>query len=116
MAFEYSRLVDVTTIAASAASIYANPASTTSYVRLINIHNSNTTAETVILYQVPDSGGSLGTAGDTNIIFEEELAADATRIIEYAVPGLMLVDENDSIQGETTTASKVTITITGATE
>lgn len=116
MAFAYANLIPITTLPNSAGAVYTNPASKTSYVRSIVLHNANTTAETVKLYLVPDSTGAVGTAGVTNKIFEEEMAAGATTIIEFPAPGLMLTDENDTIQGVTTTASKVTITATGGAE
>ena len=116
MAFDYSLLKEIATIADSAASVYTNPAATKSYVRLIIIHNTNSTAEVVQLYNVPDSTGSLGTAGDTNKFYYESMAANATSIIDLGTPGLILEDTNDSIQAVTTTASKVTIQIMGGTE
>lgn len=116
MAFDYANLTEITTIASTAGAVLTNGASETTYIRMINIHNSNTTTETVKLYLVPDSTGSVGTAGDTNKIYEEDIASNETRIIEYPVPGLMLTDENDTVQAVTDTASKVTITITGGQE
>ncbi len=68
------------------------------------------------MYNVPDSTGSVGTAGITNQFYKQEVAADSTVILEFAVPGIMLEDTNDTIQASTTTASKVTIQITGGTE
>jgi hypothetical protein len=121
MAFAYSPLLDaaaeiITTIATSAGAVYTNPAATTSYVRCITIHNTYTSAEAVSLYLVPDNAGAVGTAGNANKFFYESVPANDTRIIEFPAPGLMLVDENDTIQASTTTASRVTISITGATE
>lgn len=116
--FSYDVLLDVgdtgiTTIAATAAEIFTNPASQTSHIRMIHIHNANTTPETVKLYHVPDDAAAVGVAGVTNEIFNQIIDAGGDAFIEYAVPGRMLKDENDSIQATTTTASKVTITITG---
>jgi len=116
MSFDYSRLKEMATIASSAASVYTDPTATKSYVRLIILHNTNSTAEVVQLYNVPDSGGSLGTAGVTNNFYYESIAANATSIIDLGTPGLILQDTNDSIQAITTTASKVTIQIMGGTE
>ena len=116
MSFQYSRLVEIITLPNSVGAIYTNAANTISYLRLIVIHNSNTIIETVKLYNVPDSGGSPGTPGDTNKFYQEDISPYATRIIEFTVPGLMLVDTNDTLQGYTTTASKVSIQIMGAKE
>lgn len=116
MAFAYSRLTQITTIANAAAEVYTLPASTTAYIRSIILHNTNTTAETVILYNVPDNAGAAGTAADANTFYEVSLSPNETHILEFAIPGIMLVDENDTIQATTTTASKVTIQIYGGTE
>lgn len=116
MAFNYSRLADVTTLSDSAAAVYTNPSSTTSYVRVIMLHNTNSSTESVKIYQVPDVANAVGTASNANKIYEEVLNPNDTRIIEIEAPGLMLTDENDTIQGESSTASKVVITITGGTE
>lgn len=116
MSFDYKRLVPITTIPSSVGVIYTNPTGKKSYVRLIQIHNTNTTIETVKLYNVPDSTGSVGTAGVTNKFYEYGVSANETIQIEYAPPGLMLEDVNDTIQAVTTTASKVTIEITGGVE
>jgi hypothetical protein len=37
-------------------------------------------------------------------------------MLEFPTPGLILIDTNESIQGKATTASKVTIEISGAKE
>ena len=116
MAFAYSILTEITTIAAATAAVYTNPASTTAFVRSITIFNGHTSNETVVLYNVPDNAGAVGTAGETNEFFNQEVAPNETVIIEWAAPGLILADENDTIQADADTASKVTIQIMGATE
>lgn len=116
MAFAYGKLAEITTIAGAAAAIYTNPAATTTYIRGIIIHNGNTTVETVILYKVPDATGSVGTAATANEMYYEVMAPRSTTTIEFPAPGLMLTDVNDTIQGTTTTASKVSIQFIGATE
>ena len=121
MAFAYSRLTEITTIAAAAGALYANPASTTTYIRSIIIHNTHTAAEDVILYNVPDGAGvpdptEVGTAGATNQFFKKSMQPNDIVMLEFPAPGLILEDENDTIQGVTDTASKVTIQIMGATE
>jgi len=116
MATSYKRLTEITTVAASAASVYANPASTNSYVTLIVLHNTNTTSEAVKLWNVPDSGGSVGTAVDANRFWSDNLAAGETAFVEIPKIGLVLENTNDTIQAETDTASKVTIQIFGSQE
>ncbi|MDY6827232.1 MAG: hypothetical protein SVV67_08715 [Bacillota bacterium] len=116
MAFAYSILTEITTIAAATAAVYTNPAGTKAYIRTIILYNGNTTTETVMLWNVPDNTGAVGTAGATNKFYEQEIAPNQTVFIEFAAPGLILEDENDTIQADADTASKVTIQIMGATE
>ena len=113
MAISYDRLTEITTVASSAGSVYANPASTTTYVTLIVLHNTNTTAESVELWNVPDNAASLGTAADANKFWADDLAANETVFLEIPKVGLVLEDQNDSIQAATDTASKVTVMIFG---
>lgn len=116
MAFAYDRLTEITTLATSAGAVYTNAASMITYIRLIIIHNTYTAAEAVSLYCVPDNAGAVGTAGNMNKFFYESIPANDTRILEFPAPGIVLKDTNDTIQGSTTTASRVTIQIYGGNE
>lgn len=116
MGFEYDRIVEITTLPNSAGAVFANPAGQKTYIRLVVLHNSNSTAEAVKLYNVPDNAGAVGTAGATNEFYSRSMAAGETVTMEFAIPGLVLEDENDTIQGVTTTASKVTIQAYGGKE
>ena len=116
MAFAYARVLEITTLPAAAASVYANPAATTTYIRGIILHNGNTVTEAVKLYNVPDDAGAVGTAAVTNEMYSESMVAGTTTILEFSAPGIMLTDTNDSIQGVSTNAGKVTIQLLGATE
>lgn len=115
MALSYGKLADIQYVASSAGSIYSNPASTKTYIKSIVLFNGNTTAETVKLYNVPDSTAALGTAGVSNIFFTKDLAANETFIFDLEFP-LVLTDTNDSIQASTTTGSKVTVQLLGNTD
>lgn len=112
MALQYTKLADIQYIPSSAGSLYANPASTKSYIRGIVLFNGNTTTEVVKLHNVPDSAAALGTAGVSNQFTEYSLLTKETLILDFKYP-LVLTDQNDSLQGATTTASKVTIQILG---
>ena len=116
MIFAYKRVLEITTLPVVAASVYANPAATTTYIRGIILHNGNTVAEAVKLYNVPDNAGAVGAAAVTNEMYSESMAVGITTILEFEIPGIMLTDTNDSIQGVSTNADKVTIQILGATE
>lgn len=107
-----AKLADIQYVAASAGSIYANPASTKTFVRGLVLHNTNGSAETVKVYVVPDSSSSLGTAGAGNRVLNISLPANDTLFVEFPY-SVVLTDTNDSIQAETTTASKVTVLVIG---
>lgn len=113
MAITRGRLADIATIPSTVGSLYSNASSTKTFVKGLTLFNSNTTAETVKLYRVPDSSGSLGTAAVTNQFLEVVLASLETFVFEFPGDGAVLEDTNDSIQGVTTTASKVTVQIHG---
>jgi len=113
MATSYTILKEIAQVAGSAAAVYTNASATTTYVVSVILHNTNTTTETVELWNVPDSTGSVGTAADANKFWKDDLAANETVIIDLGKLGLILEDENDTIQAATTTASKVTIQIFG---
>jgi hypothetical protein len=113
MAITRGRLANIQTLASTTGSIYSNPASTTTFVKGVELYNSNSTAEAVELYNVPDSGGSLGTAAATNRKLRISLAADETYIHEWPGDGLVLADTNDSLQAKSTTGSVVTVDLFG---
>ena len=112
MARQYTRLADIQYIASSAGAIYTNAASTKTYIKSFVLFNGNTTAETVRLYNVPNSGASAGTAGVSNQFAEISLASTETLMFDLPYP-ITLIDENDTIQASTTTASKVTVQLLG---
>jgi hypothetical protein len=116
VAITRGRLADIQTVPSTAGSVYANPASTKTYIGGITLHNTSTTDEFVEVFCVPDSGGTLGTAALTNRFIAVTMAAND--MIAFALPGdgIVLEDENDSIQARTTTASKVTIMLSGPKE
>jgi hypothetical protein len=115
MALQHAKLADIQYIAATAGSIYTNPAATKSYIKGLIIFNGNTTSETVLLYAVPNSGGSLGTAGVSNQVAALLIVANDTVFFPFNVDGAptVLDGTNDSIQAVTTTASKVTCLVIG---
>ena len=113
MAIIRGRLADIQTLPATVGSIYANPASTKTFISGFTLFNSHTAAETVKLHNVPDSGGSLGTAAATNQFLEVVLASKETLIFEAPSDGIVMEDTNDSIQAVTTGANRVTVIIHG---
>lgn len=112
MARQFTRLADIQYVGSTAASIYTNPASTKSYIKSIILFNANTSSETVKLYNVPNSGASVGTAAESNQFAEFTIATKETFMFDLPYP-ITLIDENDTIQASTTTASKVTVQLNG---
>lgn len=113
MAIIRGKLADIQSLPATAGSIYSNPASTKTFISGFTLFNSNTTAETVKLYNVPDSSGSVGTAAAANQFAEVVLAAKEMFIYEAPSDGIVLQDTNDSVQAVSTSASVVTVIIHG---
>jgi len=116
MAFNYSRLTPIQYIPPSASVVFTNPASMTSYVRVILLHNNDSTVETVSLYAVPASGGVAGVASAASCFYTEAMPAGETRIIDIPVPGIMLTNINETIQAITTSANMVTMQMMGGQE
>lgn len=112
MARQFTRLADIQYVGSTAAAIYTNPASTKTYIKSLLLFNGNTTAETVKLYNVPNNGASAGTAGVGNQFAEFVLAAGETLMFDLPYP-ITIIDENDTMQASTTTASKVTVQLLG---
>jgi hypothetical protein len=102
-----TQLTEITTLPSSNGTLYTNPASTKTFVRGAIFHNTNTTSEIVTINVVPDSAGSVGTAAAANRIVKSTLLPDETQFFEFPY-GIVLLDVNDTIQGFTTTAGKVT--------
>lgn len=101
-------------VQASIGSVYTNPSSTVTRLKGWRLHNTNISTETVNVHEVVNSGGSLGTAANSNRVMQITLTAGQTFVWEY--PDVLVMDHtNDSIQMGTTTASKVTFTPFGLT-
>lgn len=117
MAYAHAELHAIQYIPSSAGALYTQGASpATGFLRTIIVFNGNTTAELVKLYKVPNSTGSVGTAGASNQFYQESIEAGGTRIIDVSAQGIMFTATNDTLQGTTTTASKVTIQLYGGTQ
>lgn len=104
-------ITDTGTVASSAGALVTVASSIAEEFLTASFTNNNTTTETLKLYLVPNSTGSLGTAAATNCILTKALAADETYIHNIGAP-IMLSATNDSIQAVTTTASKVVYALT----
>jgi hypothetical protein len=89
--------------AGTTATAYSVQSSKTAYIRSIVIYNStvgtaNTgLSQTVQIYAVPNSGGSVGVATDGNRIGRVSLTSDDTFFYDLQYP-ITLQDTGDSIQ------------------
>ncbi len=100
-----------TSLGATTAAVFTCPASTKIFYSGFEMHNTNTTAETVELFDVPNSTGSVGSAAAVpHRFFKQTLAPDETVWYEAPSDGRVHNATNDTIQGKSTTASKVNIT------
>lgn len=107
-----TKLADPAYVGSSPGAVVTNAAGEKTYVRSLWLFNANTTTETVKGYMVPDNSSSVGTAAQTNQLFEEEIPAKQWLEVEPKHPWV-LTDTNDTIQAEATTASKVVVVPSG---
>lgn len=89
--------------AGTTATVYSVGSAKTTYIRSIVICNtftgaaSSTIAQTVQIYMVPNSGGSVGVATEGNRIGRVSLSADDTFFYDLQYP-ITLQNDGDSIQ------------------
>lgn len=107
-----TKLADIQYVPSTVGSVYANAASGKTFVTGCILFNNDTAARTVSAHNVPDSSGSLGTAGNANKFLEVNLAAKEMFLLELDYP-MVLTDTNDSIQMSASAASQVTVILLG---
>ena len=84
----------------STSAVYTVSGGKKAYIRGVIIYNASagaTTAQTVTIYLVPNSGGSAGTAAASNAIARVSLAPDDTYFFELQYP-FILESNGDTIQ------------------
>jgi hypothetical protein len=120
MALTAARLKEIAPLPATVATVYSYSLGTTTYIKSIILHNTNSGPETVYIYNVPGSGFIPGSAIDSgsnaNKIYEIILTANETKILEFQQPIVMPSTFYDTIQAYATDVNMVTIQIYGATE
>lgn len=86
--------------------IYTNAVSTKTYIKAFVLHNTGiTTTAYCTLYQVPNSGGSVGVASTSNQFFTQYINPGETVFLEYPYP-LTMTSTNDTIQLSVGSASQ----------
>ncbi len=99
-----SPIVSVTGV--TTVGIYTNPSSTKTYIKAFVLHNAGISSAFCKLHQVPNSGGSIGTASSNNQFFSQYINAGETTFLEYPYP-LTLTGTNDSIRFYNSVAGQV---------
>lgn len=115
MARQNTRLANIQYVPSTVGAVLTNPASTKTFVAGFSLFNVGTATQTIDVYIVPDSGGSVGTAGNANFHGRFTVAAKASfdRVFPFPLP---MIDTNDTIQMVTTNASTVTVFFYGDTD
>ena len=122
--FDYSALTEMSSVttAGSTHTMYANPSSTTTFIRQIWLHASvagltSFSGSTVRVYLVPDTATAVAPAETpTNQFFERALVTSETYMIDCGVPGIVLADQNDTLQIIHTAQTTLTYMVMGGTE
>ena len=86
------------------------------FIKLIILHNINTTTETIELFYVPTDASVAAETRDSHKIWQLELSADETMMLEMPVPGIILDEADCYLKGKSTTTDKVSIQIYGGVE
>lgn len=111
-ALQRARLKDSQFLPSSAGSIYTNPSGTKTWIRGFTIHNTNSASELVEIWNVVNSGGSLGTPSDVHKKLELPIPSKDT--FDWILPHpIVLTAENDAIFAKAASANKVTIEVLG---
>lgn len=113
--FELKRLADSQLLTAAAAAVVTNATGETTSVRQITLHNTDSSSRVVEMYRVPDAAGAVGVAADANKFYRQVLAPNETQILEWGT-GMILEDQNDTIQAVCDVTSKVVISVDGGVE
>lgn len=99
-----SPIVSVTGV--TTVGIYTNPASTKTYIKGFVLHNAGISSAFCRLHDVPNSGGSVGSASSNNQFFSQYINAGETTFLEYPYP-LTLASTNDGIQFYNSVADQI---------
>lgn len=113
MSFTAKRLAEIQLLITGSAQLYANPASTNTYVQLVVLHNVTTGSVSASLWNVPDVGGATGSPAIANRFATPTITGSDSMILDYGKPGIVLEDENDCIYGAAEALNSITIQIYG---
>ena len=92
-----------------ATTLITNPASTTTYIRSIVIHNSDNATRDVEIWLVPNGGS----AQDSNRLYLQPVDAEDTVFLSFEPPGVVMSTAGDTLQAAASVGSVVTISAYG---
>lgn len=115
MARQYTRLANIQRVPNATGVLYANPSGTKTFIKGFSFYNNAGASGVVALYNVPAVASATGVAGSGNKITELALAPTETFLLEYPYP-IVLINQNDSLQGFATSTTDTTIQILGDTD
>jgi hypothetical protein len=111
MAIIRDKLFNPVGIGTTVAPIFTCPSGTKIFYSGFTLHNTNTSIETVRLFDVAASGGAVGVASTVPHRFLSiSLASEETFIYEAPSDGIVHNSLNDTIQASSTTSNVVSIT------
>lgn len=113
---ENMKLLGKGRLGSSATVLYTVPTGKKATITHIILYNGNSTEETPVLYYVLNSGGSVGTPTNSDIFLKEDVASEETFVFDIPKTGMILENENDTIQGLSTTADVVNYFVYGIEE
>lgn len=114
--FNYKILTEITQIVGPSSSLYTNTATTASYVRSIVLHNTSTNVQNVIMWKASGSMGGATNVDNTKRFLNYAISGGATFVVDFAPPGLMITQSNDTIWASASTTATVNVFIVGGTE
>lgn len=110
MAIVRDKLFNAVGIGSTVSALFTCPSSTKIFYSGFTLHNTNSTSETVSLFNVPNSNGSVGVATTVPHRFlRVSLSANETLVYEFPSDGMVHNATNDTIQGSSTTSGRVNI-------
>jgi hypothetical protein len=116
-AFNTDILTEIVEVGIALQTVYTNPAETKTSVKTIIVHNKGGAPTDLEIYKAPNTEGVVTVATLAHRWKKiTALAADGDAVIELRGPGLILNEENDTIQIIASIASNLTYQMYGILE
>jgi hypothetical protein len=108
----FARVADGQFLPSSTGSLYVNPSAQRTFVKGFLLHNISNENRVARIFVVPGNGGSIAVASAVHRILDVDLAPRETLLFELPYP-LTLQDQGDTIQGDCSSTSSITIQLLG---